>query len=143
MTGSFITHSEAETESLGERFAKGLSRGDIVALTGELGAGKTAFTRGIARGLGCVGAVTSPTFTIMNIYDGELPLAHFDVYRIGQDELFNTGYFDFAGGDCVTVVEWSDIIDSYIEDGAIDVVVEYIGEGSRRITISKRGGSEC
>ena len=81
-----LSHSEQETEALGASLAQRLGPGDVVAYRGDLGAGKTAFTRGLARGLGCTGRVTSPTFTIVNEYEGQLPLFHFDLYRLGDEE---------------------------------------------------------
>ena len=93
----FVTHSVDETEALGERLAKTLHGGEIIAFTGDLGAGKTAFTRGLARGLGIPMRVTSPTYTIVNEYTGgRLPLFHFDMYRLGSsDELFDIGGEDY------------------------------------------------
>ena len=91
-----LSHSEQETEQLGEQVARKLPRGTVIAYTGELGMGKTAFTRGLARGLGCRGRVTSPTFTIVNEYEGDIPLFHFDLYRLGSsDELFDIGWEDY------------------------------------------------
>ena len=98
-----LSHSEQETEQLGEQVARKLPRGTVIAYTGELGMGKTAFTRGLARGLGCRGRVTSPTFTIVNEYEGDIPLFHFDLYRLGSsDELFDIGWEDYLarGGVC-------------------------------------------
>ena len=93
----FITNSENETEELGSRLAEKLEPGTVIAFTGDLGAGKTAFTRGLARGLGITERVTSPTFTIVNEYEGgRLPLFHFDMYRLGSsDELFDIGWEDY------------------------------------------------
>ena len=89
----FLSHSEAETESLGRRLAERLSPGAVVAYRGDLGMGKTAFTRGLAQGLGCRARVTSPTFTIVNEYEGRIPLFHFDMYRLGdEDDLFDIGW---------------------------------------------------
>ncbi len=106
-----ITHSAAETEAAGRAFAKALSRGDVVACFGDLGAGKTAFARGVAAGLGCKGRVTSPTFTIVNEYDGPLPLFHFDMYRLGgEDDLFDIGWEDYLSRGGVCLVEWSERI---------------------------------
>ena len=98
-----LSHSVSETEALGEALAKHLSAGDVIAYLGDLGAGKTAFTRGLARGLGCTGRVTSPTFTIVNEYEGAIPLFHFDMYRLSDaDELFDIGWDDYLnrGGIC-------------------------------------------
>ena len=106
-----ITHSAAETEAAGRAFAGTLRSGDVVACFGDLGAGKTAFTRGVAAGLGCQGRVTSPTFTIVNEYDGPLPLFHFDMYRLsGEDDLFDIGWEDYLGRRGVCLVEWSERI---------------------------------
>ena len=92
----YLTHNEIETEALGETLARRLGPGDVVAYRGDLGAGKTAFTRGLARGLGCTGRVTSPTFTVVNEYEGRLPLFHFDLYRLeGEDALYDVGWEDY------------------------------------------------
>ena len=92
----FLSHSTQETEAIGEELAQKLRGGDVLAFTGSLGMGKTAFTRGLARGLGCRGRVTSPTFTIVNEYEGRTPLFHFDMYRLGSsDELFDIGWDDY------------------------------------------------
>ena len=117
----YISHSVAETEDLGARLAAVLAPGAVVAYTGGLGMGKTAFTRGLARGLGCRGRVTSPTFTIVNEYEGgRLPLFHFDMYRLGSsDELFDIGWEDYLARGGVCAVEWSEIVDDAIEGGAI------------------------
>ena len=106
----FVTHSVDETEALGERLAKTLHGGEIIAFTGDLGAGKTAFTRGLARGLGIPMRVTSPTYTIVNEYTGgRLPLFHFDMYRLGSsDELFDIGWEDYLQRGGVCAVEWSE-----------------------------------
>jgi len=106
----FITNSENETEELGSRLAEKLESGTVIAFTGDLGAGKTAFTRGLARGLGITERVTSPTFTIVNEYEGgRLPLFHFDMYRLGSsDELFDIGWEDYLTRGGVCAVEWSE-----------------------------------
>ena len=105
----FVSHNTQETEQFGEEVAKSLRGGDVLAFTGSLGMGKTAFTRGLARGLGCRGRVTSPTFTIVNEYDGKTPLFHFDMYRLGSsDELFDIGWDDYLARGGVCAVEWSE-----------------------------------
>ena len=105
----YITHSPAETEELGCRLGRTLGPGAVVAYFGGLGMGKTAFTRGLARGLGCRGRVTSPTFTIVNEYEGDIPLFHFDLYRLGSsDELFDIGWEDYLARGGVCAVEWSE-----------------------------------
>ena len=108
----FFTRSPAETEALAERFAAYLSPGDVIAYEGGLGMGKTAFTRGLARGLGYSGHVTSPTFTIVNEYEGSrLPLFHFDMYRLsGADDLFDIGWEDYLDRGGVCDVEWSEMV---------------------------------
>ena len=105
----FVSHSAEETERFGEALAQELRAGDVLAFTGSLGMGKTAFTRGLARGLGCRGRVTSPTFTIVNEYEGKTPLFHFDMYRLGSsDELFDIGWDDYLARGGVCAVEWSE-----------------------------------
>ena len=105
----YISHSEAETERLGEALGQTLSGGAVLAYEGALGMGKTAFTRGLARGLGFAGRVTSPTFTIVNEYEGRVPLFHFDLYRLGDsDELYGIGWEDYLRRGGVCAVEWSE-----------------------------------
>ena len=135
----FVTHSADETEALGERLAKTLHGGEIIAFTGDLGAGKTAFTRGLARGLGIPTRVTSPTYTIVNEYTGgRLPLFHFDMYRLGSsDELFDIGWEDYLQRGGVCAVEWSENVADAME-GAISV---HIGRDSdEQCTIIIEGG---
>lgn len=106
----YRTHSEDETEALGEELGRSIAPGTVIAFTGDLGAGKTAFTRGLARGLGVSDRVTSPTFTIVNEYEGgRLPLFHFDMYRLeSSDELFDIGWEDYLTRNGVCAVEWSE-----------------------------------
>lgn len=136
----YLSHSEQETEELGASLAQRLKAGDVVAYRGDLGAGKTAFTRGLARGLGCTGRVTSPTFTIVNEYEGgRLPLFHFDMYRLGSsDELFDIGWEDYLARGGVCAVEWSEIVRDALEPGCIRVDLRR-GErdGQRRITVTE------
>ncbi len=107
----YLSHSEAQTEQLGEQLAKKLSPGSVVAYSGGLGMGKTAFTRGLAKGLGYAGRVTSPTFTIVNEYLGTMPLFHFDVYRLdSSDALYDIGWDDYLDRGGVCAVEWSENI---------------------------------
>ena len=104
----YISNSPADTEAFGERLARALQPGNVVAFTGALGMGKTALTRGLARGLGCKGRVTSPTFTIVNEYLGDRELYHFDMYRLnGAEELFDIGWEDYLGRKGVCAVVWS------------------------------------
>lgn len=132
----FITHSPEETEKIGEALAKSLQPGTILAYRGDLGAGKTAFTRGLARGLGCKETVTSPTYTIVNEYlGGRLPLFHFDMYRLASsDDLWDIGWEDYLDREGVCAVEWSENVQDAMED-AVTVTIEKLGESTRRITI--------
>lgn len=132
----FITHSPEETEKIGEALAKSLQPGTILAYRGDLGAGKTAFTRGLARGLGCKETVTSPTYTIVNEYlGGRLPLFHFDMYRLASsDDLWDIGWEDYLDREGVCAVEWSENVQDAMED-AITVTIEKLGETTRQITI--------
>lgn len=132
----FITHSPEETEKIGEALAKSLQPGTILAYRGDLGAGKTAFTRGLARGLGCKETVTSPTYTIVNEYlGGRLPLFHFDMYRLASsDDLWDIGWEDYLDREGVCAVEWSENVQDAMED-AITVTIEKLGETTRRIII--------
>ena len=134
----FITNSPEETEALGERLAKILTPGTILAYRGDLGAGKTAFTRGLARGLDCREQVTSPTYTIVNEYlGGRLPLFHFDMYRLhSSDDLFDIGWDDYLDRNGVCAVEWSENVADAMED-PITVTIEKIGENARQITIER------
>lgn len=134
----FVTECEQETEALGERLAGRLEPGAVVAFTGDLGAGKTAFTRGLARGLGISGRVTSPTFTVVNEYEGgRLPLFHFDMYRLGSsDELFGIGWEDYLARGGVCAVEWSENVSDALEEGTIFVEIRRgASEGQRIVTV--------
>ena len=132
----FTTNSPVETESVGAALGKILPAGTVIAYRGDLGVGKTAFTRGLARGLGCGDIVTSPTYTIVNEYlSGRIPLFHFDMYRLGSsDDLWDIGWEDYLERGGVCAVEWSENVDDAMED-AIWVTIEKTGEESRRITI--------
>ena len=132
----FITHNPAETEAVGAALARALHPGAVIAYRGDLGAGKTAFTRGLARGLGCSEQVTSPTYTIVNEYlSGKMPLFHFDMYRLGSaDDLWDIGWDDYLDRMGVCAVEWSENVDEARED-AIFVTIEKLGDEDRRITI--------
>ena len=137
----FITNSPAETENLGAALGAILQPGTVLAYEGDLGAGKTAFTRGLARGLGCTDMVTSPTYTIVNEYlSGRLPLFHFDMYRLGSaDELWDIGWEDYLDRQGICAVEWSENVREALEN-AITVRIEKISGDSRRITIE---GGDC
>ncbi|MBE6960501.1 MAG: tRNA (adenosine(37)-N6)-threonylcarbamoyltransferase complex ATPase subunit type 1 TsaE [Ruminococcaceae bacterium] len=137
----FITNSPAETENLGAALGAILPPGTVLAYEGDLGAGKTAFTRGLARGLGCGDMVTSPTYTIVNEYlSGRLPLFHFDMYRLGSaDELWDIGWEDYLDRQGICAVEWSENVREALEN-AIIVRIEKLSGDSRRITIE---GGDC
>ena len=132
----YITHSPEETEKIGAALAQKLSAGTVIAYRGDLGAGKTAFTRGLARGLGYKESVTSPTYTIVNEYlGGRLPLFHFDMYRLGSaDDLWDIGWEDYLNRGGVCAVEWSENVQEAME-GAISVSIAKLDENTRRITI--------
>ena len=120
----YLSHSEQETEELGAALAGRLKAGDVVAYRGDLGAGKTAFTRGLARGLGCHGRVTSPTFTIVNEYEGPTPLFHFDLYRLGgEEELWDIGWEDYLARNGVCAVEWSEIAPGALPENTVYVTL--------------------
>ena len=134
-----LSHSPDETEAIGARLAERLGPGAVVAFTGELGAGKTAFTRGLARGLGVTDRVTSPTFTIVNEYlGGRLPLFHFDMYRLASsDELFDIGWEDYLARGGVCAVEGSENVADALEPDAIRVDIRRgAGENDRIITVT-------
>ena len=133
------THSEAETEAVGEALAKDLAPGTVIAFTGDLGAGKTAFTRGLARGLGIRDRITSPTFTIVNEYEGgRLPLFHFDMYRLeSSDELFDIGWEDYLHRGGVCAVEWSEKVSDALTDALRVDIRRGAEENDRIITIGE------
>ena len=138
-----ISNSPQETEALGQKLAAQLSPGDIIAFSGDLGSGKTAFTRGLAKGLGIEERVTSPTFTIVNEYEGgRLPLFHFDMYRLGSsDELFDIGWEDYLARGGVCAVEWSENVAGALEDEPIRVDIRRgAHDGQRMISIRNAPG---
>ena len=132
----YITNSPQETEAVAEKLAQLLRPGTVIAYRGDLGAGKTAFTRGLARGLGCQDMVTSPTYTIVNEYlSGRMPLFHFDMYRLrSADDLWDIGWEDYLDRGGVCAVEWSENVEEAL-DHFILVNIEKIDDESRRITI--------
>ena len=132
----FITNAPEETEQIGEKLGRVLTPGTVIAYRGDLGAGKTAFTRGLARGLGANDRVTSPTYTIVNEYlGGRMPLFHFDMYRLGSsDELFDIGWEDYLARNGVCAVEWSERVADAMEAPLV-ICIEKTGETSRKITI--------
>lgn len=139
-----ISRCEADTERAGEALARSLPNGSVVALYGDLGAGKTAFVRGMARGMGLDCRVSSPTFTIVNEYAGSgRELLHFDMYRLdGPDELFNIGWDDYLARDAVCAVEWSENIEEIFDGSEVTVRIEKLTDEQREIEI-KGGGELC
>ena len=131
-----ITHNTRETRELGEKLAKSLQPGDVVLLEGDLGAGKSELTRGIARGLGVTETVTSPSFTILNVYEsGRCPLYHFDWYRLeSAEELYELGMDEYLGGDGIAVVEWPDRCPEAVPEKSILIRMRVLGENDREVT---------
>ena len=133
---AYLSRSEGETEELGARLAKNLPGGTVVAMYGDLGAGKTAFVRGMARGMGLSCRVSSPTFTIVNEYLGERELIHFDMYRLsGADELFDIGWEDYLNRGAVCAVEWSENVEDAFFGDEVRVTIEKLNDSQRKITI--------
>jgi len=132
----YTTHNEQQTEAFAARFAENLKLGDIVALQGSIGAGKTAFTRGICAGLGYTGRVTSPTFNLLHEYlADDICIRHYDLYRInGVNDLEELGFYDGID-DCITVIEWSERIAEVLLNDVNFVEIERVGDDTRRITI--------
>ena len=132
----FLTNSPAETEAVGAALGKILKPGTVIAYRGDLGAGKIAFTRGLARGLGSSEMVTSPTYTIVNEYlGGRMPLFHFDMYRLASsDDLWDIGWEDYLDRNGVCAVEWSENVEDAMEDPIV-ITIEKLGEDSRRIRL--------
>ena len=131
-----MTHNEAGTESFGRELAGKLQVPTVICMYGELGAGKTAFVRGLASGLGITAAVSSPTFTIVNEYPGKPELIHFDMYRLhGADELFDIGWEDYLQRNAVLVIEWSENVEEAFDGSEISVHIQKISETDRLITV--------
>jgi tRNA threonylcarbamoyladenosine biosynthesis protein TsaE len=136
-----VSKSAEQTYKLGEALGKTLQQGDIICLTGDLGAGKTAFTKGIGAGLDIQEFITSPTYTIINEYDGRIPLFHFDVYRLeGVEEMYELGYEEYFFGDGAVVVEWADIVQDIIPQERLWVtILRGKEEDSREIIFDASG----
>ena len=129
-----VTHSAAETERLGERVAGVLRGGEVLALFGPMGMGKTAFTRGLARGLGLRGEVSSPTFALIHEHAGKIPLYHFDMFRVTSwDDLYSTGFFDYLETGGVLVIEWSENIEGALPEDAVRISVSRGASEDERI----------
>lgn len=139
----YKSNSRKETENIAKAFAKTLKMGDVVCINGDLGAGKTAFTAGLAKGLGIKDDVVSPTFTIVNCYSGDMPLYHFDVYRIADsDEMYDIGFDEYVAGNGITVIEWADIISDILPRERYDITITKnldIHDDFREISVEKRG----
>ncbi|MBR3098589.1 MAG: tRNA (adenosine(37)-N6)-threonylcarbamoyltransferase complex ATPase subunit type 1 TsaE [Clostridia bacterium] len=135
------THSAEETRRLGERLAGVLRPGDTVLLTGDLGAGKSELARGVARGLGVTETVTSPSFTILNVYEsGRVPFYHFDWYRLeSEDELYELGMDEYLGGDGIALVEWPERCRDAVPNDCLKLKLTVTGENSREITAETVG----
>ena len=132
----FLTNNEAETEAIGAKLSAALPDGSVVALYGGLGAGKTAFVRGMARGMGLSCRVSSPTFTIVNEYLGARELIHFDMYRLsGADELFDIGWEDYLARGAVCAVEWSENVEDAFFGDEVRVHIEKLSDSRREITV--------
>ena len=134
----YITHSEAETRAAARKVAEKLRRGDVIALYGDLGAGKTAFTRGIADYFNTNDSVTSPTFTVVNEYSGDLPIYHFDAYRLENISIDECDWLDdYLFGDGICIIEWAENIESVLPDGYIKITItkDSEDENYREITI--------
>lgn len=134
----YITNSPEETEELGLKLAKSLKGGEVVAFRGGLGMGKTCFTRGLARGLGFKGDVTSPTFALINEYiGGRLPLYHFDMYRIsGWEDLYSTGFFDYIEQGGVIAAEWSENIENALPESTVTVTFVRLDDNKREVAVN-------
>lgn len=147
MAEQMITHSPEETAALAQRLAQDLKGGEVVAFTGGMGAGKTAFTRGLAIGLGAGDVASSPTFALVNEYTGRLTVEHFDMYRVDSwDDLYSTSFFDYLGTDCVLVIEWSENVAGALPEDVIAVDIRPgEGDNDRIITIEgwKGGGTHA
>lgn len=131
---TYITRSVPETEALAARVAEKLHGGEVIAFTGPMGMGKTAFTRGLVLALGGGDVVSSPTFALVNEYDTRLTVQHFDMYRVsGWDDLYSTGFFDYLDTDNVLVIEWSENIDGALPENTIHIDIRKGKSDSERI----------
>lgn len=133
----FYSHNEAELIAIGSRIGQSLQAQDVLILTGDLGAGKTTITKGIAKALGISQMIKSPTYTIVREYEGDLPLYHLDVYRIGDDP-DSIDLDDFLFGDGVTVIEWGELLAENLPSDYLEVIIDKSGDG-RRVSFKTRG----
>ena len=134
---SFVSSSVSDTEAIAEKLGKFVKAGSVIAYFGGLGMGKTAFTRGLARGMGITADVASPTFAIVNDYGGNPPLVHFDMYKVESwDDLYSSGFFDYLDMGAVLAVEWSENIENALPDDAVRVTIRQgTSENERIITV--------
>lgn len=131
----FLSKSPVETEEIAERLSRTLKGTEVIAMFGDLGAGKTAFTRGLAKGLDIYDGVSSPTFALVNEYEGKFPIYHFDMYRVATwDDLYSTGFFDYIDNG-ILVIEWSENIEEFLPNDRITITIRHISENEREITI--------
>ncbi len=129
---------EEETKSFGNKLGEIVKKGSIICLLGDLGAGKTTFTQSLAKGLGVCDYVTSPTFTIVNEYDGRIPLYHFDVYRIGSsEEMYDIGYDEYINSDGVCIIEWANLIEDIVPEERLTIELKYVEDGREMILTPK------
>ncbi|MEG0594099.1 MAG: tRNA (adenosine(37)-N6)-threonylcarbamoyltransferase complex ATPase subunit type 1 TsaE [Christensenella sp.] len=135
----FVSDDESKTREFAKKLAFCMTKGSFIAVYGDLGAGKTAFVKGLAEGLGVKESIVSPTYTILRVYEsGALPLYHFDVYRIAdEEELYETGFDDYAVGDGVCVCEWANLVSGALPVPRYDVHIERNGENTRKITVQE------
>jgi len=139
----YKSNSAKETENIAKAFAKTLKAGDVVCLWGDLGVGKTAFAGGLSKGLGVTEYISSPTFTVVNCYEGKLPVYHFDVYRISDSEdMYEIGYEEYVYGDGVSIIEWPGLIADILPDARYDITISKnleLHADFREIIVEKRG----
>lgn len=142
---SIISHSETETDRIGFLLGEAANSGCVIAFYGDLGAGKTHFIAGIAKGLGYKGETYSPTFALVNEYlGGRLPLYHFDMYRVtGWEDLYSTGFFDYMELDGVLAVEWSENIEAALPENTLRITLQRLDDQTRKITIDSQNAGDC
>lgn len=132
----FLAENKTETQKVAETLGLSLSGGEIIFLKGDLGAGKTAFVGGLLKGLGINADATSPTFSLVNEYNGEKTLYHFDMYRINtEEELYSIGFYDYLGSGAVIAIEWAENVIDYLPECDISVKIEKTGENERKIIL--------
>ena len=132
------SNSQEETMALAEKIAANVKEGMVITLKGDLGAGKTTFTKGIGKGLGIKKAISSPTFTIMKIYQGNMPLYHIDAYRL-EEHFQDLGFEEYINGDGLCVVEWADFIEEILPKERLAISIDYEGDSARKITLTPIG----